>query len=150
MKMRSQAGRGRIGGDRGKCWGVLKLAVFSRLLLSSLFVLWRCLASPYDTSTSLNPPCLGSTQGNSASMRPKIPLLCGCETLCSHCFMSSTVVGSSRFRRAGNVDAGVKCSKKENVNANSEAHSVFFMRLRSVRERWAVAYNIYCWIDLKF
>lgn len=52
---------------KGVNWGrVLKLAVFSRLLVLSLFVLWRTLASPYDTSAALNPPCLDPNQGNSA------------------------------------------------------------------------------------
>jgi len=44
---------------------VVKLAVRSRLLVLSLFLLWRVLASPYDTSATLNPPCLGDTPGDS-------------------------------------------------------------------------------------
>ncbi|KAL3698442.1 hypothetical protein R1sor_012518 [Riccia sorocarpa] len=37
---------------------VITVAVQSRLLVTALFVLWRVLASPYDTSAELNQPCL--------------------------------------------------------------------------------------------
>ncbi|KAL2645078.1 hypothetical protein R1flu_012665 [Riccia fluitans] len=37
---------------------VLTVAVQSRLLVTALFVLWRVLANPYDTSAELNRPCL--------------------------------------------------------------------------------------------
>lgn len=41
---------------------VLQLAVISRILVLSLIVIWRCIATPYDTSSSLNPPCLSTTK----------------------------------------------------------------------------------------
>ncbi|KAE8670506.1 Transferase, putative isoform 2 [Hibiscus syriacus] len=37
---------------------VLKAAIFSRLLLLVLTILWRSLLTPYDTSAPLNPTCL--------------------------------------------------------------------------------------------
>ncbi|CAJ2650302.1 unnamed protein product [Trifolium pratense] len=40
---------------------VLKSAIYSRILLISLIIFFRTLASPYDTSASLNPPCLTTT-----------------------------------------------------------------------------------------
>lgn len=42
---------------------VVTLAVLSRLLLFALFVLWRAVARPYDTSAALNLPCLSATNG---------------------------------------------------------------------------------------
>ncbi|KAJ3675551.1 hypothetical protein LUZ60_004593 [Juncus effusus] len=40
---------------------ILLLAVLSRLLLLTLIFIWRLLFRPYDTSASLNPPCLSSS-----------------------------------------------------------------------------------------
>jgi len=40
---------------------VLKSAMYSRILLITLIIFFRILASPYDTSASLNPPCLTAT-----------------------------------------------------------------------------------------
>jgi phosphatidylinositol glycan class V len=40
---------------------VLKSAIYSRILVLSLIIFFRTLASPYDTSASLNPPCLTNT-----------------------------------------------------------------------------------------
>ncbi|CAL9214612.1 unnamed protein product [Arabidopsis halleri] len=37
---------------------LIKYAIFSRLLVLFLTILWRSLLQPYDTSASLNPPCL--------------------------------------------------------------------------------------------
>ncbi|XP_020256887.1 GPI mannosyltransferase 2 isoform X2 [Asparagus officinalis] len=48
---------------------VLRLAVASRLLVVTLIVLWRLLFDPYDTSASLNPPCLGERSQPSDSIR---------------------------------------------------------------------------------
>lgn len=39
---------------------VIKSAVYSRILVFTLIIFFRILASPYDTSASLNPPCLTS------------------------------------------------------------------------------------------
>ncbi|RDX68279.1 GPI mannosyltransferase 2, partial [Mucuna pruriens] len=39
---------------------VLKSAIYSRLLLVTLIILFRTLVSPYDTSAPLNPPCLSA------------------------------------------------------------------------------------------
>ena len=52
---------------------VLRLAVASRLVVVTLIVFWRLLFDPYDTSASLNPPCLGERSPPSDSIRwPKI------------------------------------------------------------------------------
>lgn len=40
---------------------ILKYAIKSRILILSLILLFRTLLDPYDTSASLNPPCLAST-----------------------------------------------------------------------------------------
>ncbi|KAI5387161.1 uncharacterized protein LOC127105108 isoform X1 [Lathyrus oleraceus] len=40
---------------------VLKSAIYSRILLLTLIIFFRTLLSPYDTSASLNPPCLTTT-----------------------------------------------------------------------------------------
>lgn len=40
---------------------VLKSAIYSRILLLTLIIFFRTLVSPYDTSASLNPPCLTAT-----------------------------------------------------------------------------------------
>ncbi|GFP90646.1 GPI mannosyltransferase 2 [Phtheirospermum japonicum] len=40
---------------------LLRCAVASRLLVLSLIIIWRSLLSPYDTSASINPPCLSSS-----------------------------------------------------------------------------------------
>jgi len=37
---------------------LIKYAIFSRLLVLFLTILWRSLLQPYDTSAALNPPCL--------------------------------------------------------------------------------------------
>lgn len=47
------------------CW-----AVASRLLLVALIVVWRSLLSPYDTSASINPPCLYSTDSANPDVLP--------------------------------------------------------------------------------
>ena len=39
---------------------VMKIALGSRALLLLLMVLWRLLGRPYDTSASLDPPCLSA------------------------------------------------------------------------------------------
>ncbi|XP_027345366.1 GPI mannosyltransferase 2 isoform X2 [Abrus precatorius] len=39
---------------------VLKSAIYSRLLLLTLIILFRTILSPYDTSAPLNPPCLSA------------------------------------------------------------------------------------------
>jgi hypothetical protein len=66
LKMRSRRGGEHGGGaEGGKPGRVVRRAVLSRLLVSGLFLLWRVLASPYDTSATLNPPCLGVPQGDS-------------------------------------------------------------------------------------
>ncbi|KAG0627751.1 hypothetical protein M758_2G225300 [Ceratodon purpureus] len=69
---------GRTGGGGGGGAGirrVVRRAVFSRFLVAALFLLWRILASPYDTSATLNPPCLGANQvfgaGNESSVKWK-------------------------------------------------------------------------------
>lgn len=40
---------------------VIRVALLSRLVLLALIAFWRLLFSPYDTSASLNPSCLGAT-----------------------------------------------------------------------------------------
>eukprot|EP01018_Ginkgo_biloba_P031801 Gb_15854 [translate_table: standard] len=40
---------------------VLQMALISRIVVLSLIVIWRGIASPYDTSASLDPPCLSPT-----------------------------------------------------------------------------------------
>ncbi|XP_021890520.1 GPI mannosyltransferase 2 isoform X2 [Carica papaya] len=52
---------------------IIKSAIFSRLLLLTLIVLWRSLVSPYDTSASINPTCL-ATARNRSSSPPHPPL----------------------------------------------------------------------------
>lgn len=37
---------------------VLRLAIISRILVLGLIIICRCIAGPYDTSASLDPPCL--------------------------------------------------------------------------------------------
>ncbi|CAN6445178.1 unnamed protein product [Victoria cruziana] len=37
---------------------ILRIAAVSRIVIVALIVFWRFIASPYDTSSSLNPPCL--------------------------------------------------------------------------------------------
>ncbi|XP_073142447.1 uncharacterized protein [Henckelia pumila] len=49
---------------------LLWYALASRFLLLTLVILWRSLLSPYDTSSSLNPPCLSA---NSSSPFPNPP-----------------------------------------------------------------------------
>jgi hypothetical protein len=38
------------------------LAIFSRFFMLALFVFWRILARPYDTSAGLTRPCLSTNQ----------------------------------------------------------------------------------------
>ncbi|CAK9187825.1 unnamed protein product [Ilex paraguariensis] len=45
---------------------VLRSAIASRLLLINLFILWRSLLTPYDTSASINPNCLSTNSTNSS------------------------------------------------------------------------------------
>ncbi|CAI9106780.1 OLC1v1005999C1 [Oldenlandia corymbosa var. corymbosa] len=53
---------------------VLKYAIASRLLLLGLILLWRSLLSPYDTSASINPPCLSVGDGDDVvSPNPLFP-----------------------------------------------------------------------------
>ncbi|XP_031498828.1 uncharacterized protein LOC116263285 [Nymphaea colorata] len=42
---------------------ILRIAAASRLAVVVLIVFWRLIASPYDTSASLNPPCLSPVTG---------------------------------------------------------------------------------------
>ncbi|KAK7368272.1 hypothetical protein VNO80_10297 [Phaseolus coccineus] len=46
---------------------VLKSAICSRLLLLAMIILFRTLLSPYDTSASLNPPCLSTPNATLSS-----------------------------------------------------------------------------------
>jgi hypothetical protein len=41
---------------------VVMLAIFSRFVMLALFVFWRILARPYDTSAGLTRPCLSPNQ----------------------------------------------------------------------------------------
>jgi hypothetical protein len=41
---------------------VVTLAIFSRFVILALFVFWRILARPYDTSAGLTRPCLSPNQ----------------------------------------------------------------------------------------
>lgn len=43
-----------------KMQSVLQLAVISRILVLSLIVIWRCIATSYDTSSFLNPSCMST------------------------------------------------------------------------------------------
>ncbi|CAA0193023.1 putative GPI mannosyltransferase 2 [Arabidopsis thaliana] len=45
---------------------LIKYAIFSRLLVLFLTILWRSLLQPYDTSASLNPPCLYHKEDSSS------------------------------------------------------------------------------------
>ncbi|KAK6148610.1 hypothetical protein DH2020_019522 [Rehmannia glutinosa] len=51
---------------------LLRYAVASRLLVLTLIIIWRSLLSPYDTSASINPPCLSSS--NSSNPPPPVLL----------------------------------------------------------------------------
>ncbi|VYS68244.1 unnamed protein product [Arabidopsis thaliana] len=44
---------------------LIKYAIFSRLLVLFLTILWRSLLQPYDTSAALNPPCLYQKEDSS-------------------------------------------------------------------------------------
>ncbi|XP_010458601.1 PREDICTED: GPI mannosyltransferase 2-like isoform X1 [Camelina sativa] len=44
---------------------LIKYAIFSRLLVLFLTLLWRSLLQPYDTSAALNPPCLNHKEDSS-------------------------------------------------------------------------------------
>ncbi|XP_020100872.1 GPI mannosyltransferase 2 isoform X4 [Ananas comosus] len=52
---------------KGSTAHVLRVALFSRVILLTLIALWRLLFSPYDTSASLNPNCLSSSSSPSAT-----------------------------------------------------------------------------------
>lgn len=51
---------------------LLRYAVSSRFLVLILITVWRYLLSPYDTSASINPPCLSSS--NSSNPPPPVLL----------------------------------------------------------------------------
>ncbi|KAH6799115.1 transferase [Perilla frutescens var. frutescens] len=51
---------------------LLSYAVASRVLLLALIIIWRSLLNPYDTSASINPPCLSAA--NSSSPPPSVLL----------------------------------------------------------------------------
>lgn len=51
---------------------LLRYAVASRLLILTLIIVWRSLLRPYDTSASINPPCLSSSN---SSIPPPLVLL---------------------------------------------------------------------------
>ncbi|KAL3640486.1 hypothetical protein CASFOL_015454 [Castilleja foliolosa] len=51
---------------------LLHYAVASRIFVLSLIIIWRSLLSPYDTSASINPPCLSSS--NSSNPPPPVLL----------------------------------------------------------------------------
>ncbi|KAG7603832.1 GPI mannosyltransferase 2 [Arabidopsis thaliana x Arabidopsis arenosa] len=48
---------------------LIKYAIFSRLLVLFLTILWRSLLQPYDTSAALNPPCLYQKEDSSLFLR---------------------------------------------------------------------------------
>lgn len=79
-----KTGMGMVSGGGGGGGGakvgvrVVKLAVLSRILVLGLFLLWRILASPYDTSATLNPPCLGDTRGGCSVSSLCVNLSVGC------------------------------------------------------------------------
>ncbi|XVE78778.1 hypothetical protein DITRI_Ditri14bG0005300 [Diplodiscus trichospermus] len=54
---------------------VLKTAIFSRLLLLILTLLWRTLLTPYDTSAPLNPTCLHERSPSPPPAPPLLPSL---------------------------------------------------------------------------
>jgi hypothetical protein len=54
---------------------VVTLAIFSRFVILALFVFWRILARPYDTSAGLTRPCLSPNQNG-------MPPLCLSLSLC--------------------------------------------------------------------
>ncbi|KAL6000770.1 hypothetical protein ACLOJK_006496 [Asimina triloba] len=59
--------------DSTKLRSVLCIALISRIILTSLIAAWRYLASPYDTSASLNPPCLlASPTTNPSLLLPRL------------------------------------------------------------------------------
>lgn len=53
---------------------VLKSAIYSRILLITLIIFFRILASPYDTSASLNPPCLTATTTTTPNETHRSPI----------------------------------------------------------------------------
>lgn len=61
MTLKSTAGR-RLSPHTRR---LLCYAVASRLLVLALINTWRSLISPYDTSASINPPCLSATNSSS-------------------------------------------------------------------------------------
>ncbi|XP_057805055.1 uncharacterized protein LOC131020334 [Salvia miltiorrhiza] len=72
MSLKSVAGRAsghRLGPLTRR---LLRYAVGSRVLVLALIIIWRSLLSPYDTSASINPPCLSAT--NSSSPPPSVLL----------------------------------------------------------------------------
>ncbi|KAL0342527.1 UNVERIFIED_CONTAM: GPI mannosyltransferase 2 [Sesamum calycinum] len=53
---------------------LLRYAVASRLFVLTLIIIWRSLVSPYDTSASINPPCLTSSTDSSNRHGPSVLL----------------------------------------------------------------------------
>ncbi|KAL0318729.1 UNVERIFIED_CONTAM: GPI mannosyltransferase 2 [Sesamum angustifolium] len=53
---------------------LLRYAVASRLFVLTLIIIWRSLVSPYDTSASINPPCLTSSADSSNRHGPSVLL----------------------------------------------------------------------------
>jgi phosphatidylinositol glycan class V len=56
---------------RSATWTVISLAVASRLLLAALFILWRNVANPYDTSADLSLPCMSNSSYWTALAEPE-------------------------------------------------------------------------------
>ncbi|KAK4395856.1 GPI mannosyltransferase 2 [Sesamum angolense] len=53
---------------------LLSYAVASRLFVLTLIIIWRSIVSPYDTSASINPPCLTSSTDSSNRHGPSVLL----------------------------------------------------------------------------
>lgn len=71
MALKSAAGR-RAGDPTRR---LLRYAVASRVLVVVLIILWRSLLNPYDTSASINPPCLSAASSSSpppAALLPRV------------------------------------------------------------------------------
>ncbi|KAK1309359.1 hypothetical protein QJS10_CPA09g00150 [Acorus calamus] len=64
---------GRSKPDTSTTRRVVVHAAASRLLLLTLTVLWRSLSNPYDTSASINPPCLSPSNQSSHARDPWFP-----------------------------------------------------------------------------
>ncbi|GER40166.1 GPI mannosyltransferase [Striga asiatica] len=54
---------------------LLRYSIASRLLVLSLIIIWRSLLSPYDTSASINPPCLSSSGTSDLPLPVLLPRL---------------------------------------------------------------------------